>query len=382
MVSRRRHFRATHQDLSINHISGNKYIVNGSRSIDYEVKTQPIFCTCPDWEERSPEGGCKHVLAVKIHTDELDPLTITTPSGSASKNRTGIDPDLREQVLEQDENKCQRCGKTVGGKHDATSHVHHIIPKSKGGSDDLTNLITLCHPCHEDIHGYSIPSGTNISGQGTSSNRKKGSDDPQSTVIKNGPDAGPPSESKESEPVSWSSNKRTDQSSEPVQPTTARTDPDQNYPAKNHESEPISSAEENRHNSTIKPPNVDQSFKHRHSLLEFDQRAVPHWSESHPEDYSINKKGSSKTLPPDSAGKASNNTQPSAEPESTNNDDLVNELADDVEVVTAETDGVQGDGSDQAYTQASVEEQNQSWFLTVLAYLILLSGVIYYLFLL
>lgn len=31
--------------------------------------------------------------------------------------------------------------------------VHHIIPRSEGGSHDLVNLVTLCRPCHDLEHG-------------------------------------------------------------------------------------------------------------------------------------------------------------------------------------------------------------------------------------
>ncbi len=32
-------------------------------------------------------------------------------------------------------------------------HHHHLIPKSRGGGNAETNLITLCANCHEKIHG-------------------------------------------------------------------------------------------------------------------------------------------------------------------------------------------------------------------------------------
>jgi hypothetical protein len=31
---------------------------------------------------------------------------------------------------------------------------HHLIPRSKGGSDEDSNLITLCHACHGRAHGF------------------------------------------------------------------------------------------------------------------------------------------------------------------------------------------------------------------------------------
>jgi len=32
-------------------------------------------------------------------------------------------------------------------------HLHHIIPRSEGGSDHPENLMALCIQCHIEIHG-------------------------------------------------------------------------------------------------------------------------------------------------------------------------------------------------------------------------------------
>jgi DNA-binding CsgD family transcriptional regulator len=42
---------------------------------------------------------------------------------------------------------CAACGRTSGLDH------HHLVPRIFGGSDDETNLITLCDECHAKIHG-------------------------------------------------------------------------------------------------------------------------------------------------------------------------------------------------------------------------------------
>jgi 5-methylcytosine-specific restriction endonuclease McrA len=54
---------------------------------------------------------------------------------------------LRRRVLERDRWLCQFCG------HRQQLDIHHIIPRSRGGSDSEDNLITLCRTCHGVIHG-------------------------------------------------------------------------------------------------------------------------------------------------------------------------------------------------------------------------------------
>lgn len=53
----------------------------------------------------------------------------------------------RKEVLERDAYLCVAC-RAKGRITDATE-VDHIIPLSKGGTDDAHNLQSLCGPCHE-----------------------------------------------------------------------------------------------------------------------------------------------------------------------------------------------------------------------------------------
>lgn len=56
-------------------------------------------------------------------------------------------------VLNRDNYTCQCCK----GKHkDSKLEVHHIVFRSQGGSDEESNLITLCHTCHKDLHSGKI----------------------------------------------------------------------------------------------------------------------------------------------------------------------------------------------------------------------------------
>lgn len=85
------------------------------------------------------------------------------------KNPTLADPNVRRwgyqkgvnygfentkaMVLNRDNYTCQCCK----GKHkDSKLEVHHIVFRSQGGSDEESNLITLCHTCHKDLHNGKI----------------------------------------------------------------------------------------------------------------------------------------------------------------------------------------------------------------------------------
>ena len=61
--------------------------------------------------------------------------------------------NTKAMVLNRDNYTCQCCK----GKHnDSKLEVHHIIFRSQCGSDEESNLITLCHTCHKDLHSGTI----------------------------------------------------------------------------------------------------------------------------------------------------------------------------------------------------------------------------------
>ena len=42
--------------------------------------------------------------------------------------------------------ECELCGQP-------SQVAHHILPKDRGGTDEPSNLASLCKACHERIHG-------------------------------------------------------------------------------------------------------------------------------------------------------------------------------------------------------------------------------------
>lgn len=56
---------------------------------------------------------------------------------------------LRLKILDRDGWTCQKC-KLVS--FNGGLHVHHILHRKNGGTEDFDNLITLCNSCHKAEH--------------------------------------------------------------------------------------------------------------------------------------------------------------------------------------------------------------------------------------
>lgn len=57
--------------------------------------------------------------------------------------------ERRKSVYRRNGHVCCNCGSTKG-----PFHCDHIIPLSRGGTDDLDNLQTLCEECHAQKHPH------------------------------------------------------------------------------------------------------------------------------------------------------------------------------------------------------------------------------------
>jgi ATP-dependent DNA helicase RecQ len=55
----------------------------------------------------------------------------------------------RENILRRDEFRCVECGRSCDPDE---ADIHHLLPRSAGGSDEPSNLITLCDGCHAAHH--------------------------------------------------------------------------------------------------------------------------------------------------------------------------------------------------------------------------------------
>ena len=101
------------------------------------------------------------ITTLVLETAQFDTHLMKNPSLANPKVRhwgyqKGINygfENTKAMVLNRDNYTCQCCK----GKHkDSKLEVHHIIFRSQGGSDEESNLITLCHTCHKDLHSGKI----------------------------------------------------------------------------------------------------------------------------------------------------------------------------------------------------------------------------------
>ncbi len=64
------------------------------------------------------------------------------------KSRKSINNSLRYDVMKRDNFKCCYCGKSPAIDSNIILEIDHILPVSKGGTNDIENLKTICKECN------------------------------------------------------------------------------------------------------------------------------------------------------------------------------------------------------------------------------------------
>lgn len=67
------------------------------------------------------------------------------------------------KVKERDSYCCQNCGRRGGEAGNIKVNAHHVVPLKKGGTNQLSNLHTLCEGCHDAIHTDKMAPTANLS---------------------------------------------------------------------------------------------------------------------------------------------------------------------------------------------------------------------------
>ncbi len=77
--------------------------------------------------------------------------------------------EIKTKLLESDNyKKCVNCGSNL------EIQLHHIIPLSLGGTNNISNIVALCGKCHGKIHGMNYNMHSELTKRGIREARKNG----------------------------------------------------------------------------------------------------------------------------------------------------------------------------------------------------------------
>jgi hypothetical protein len=118
-----------------------------------------------EWARRVRELRTEEGYLILTHNDRSDlkpgQYLLENPKPQPAFERA-ISKETRAIVLDRNGFTCQMCGAVAGETHpyDPTRktrlHIGHIIDKSKGGSDDPSNLRAICSVCNEGAQNATL----------------------------------------------------------------------------------------------------------------------------------------------------------------------------------------------------------------------------------
>lgn len=103
----------------------------------------------------SPAGKSSHSYTIPITNEILKKIQNeiykkVDKKGHSRTQRSAMTNDLREAIKKRDNYTCCRCGNSVFKEPNLLLEVDHIIPISKGGKTESSNLQTLCWRCNRE----------------------------------------------------------------------------------------------------------------------------------------------------------------------------------------------------------------------------------------
>jgi 5-methylcytosine-specific restriction endonuclease McrA len=136
------------------------FLANVGRVVTSSEIRDAIGPEVSEWGRRVRELREDESWPIQTHNDDagLKPgqyrLAKAPPINKAIKFSRSISAKLRAEVLDRNGFTCQMCGLTPGDIDPSTKrkvrlHVGHIVDKSLGGKEELSNLRTLCSTCNQ-----------------------------------------------------------------------------------------------------------------------------------------------------------------------------------------------------------------------------------------
>ncbi len=108
--------------------ANNKESVDASKRSYYELKREEVIARSKKWAEGNPE---------KVRRAKTNNLRKRRAARHASRGNFTVEEF--EELCESYGNKCLACGDT-----EAVLQADHVVPLTKGGSDNISNIQPLC----------------------------------------------------------------------------------------------------------------------------------------------------------------------------------------------------------------------------------------------
>lgn len=97
----------------------------------------------------SVRNACRLLAKVRQGKMTLEEMIEMGKTSRKRRKRRAIRLGVRWQVLERDGFACQACGiRPANTRRGDGLHVDHVVPVSRGGTNDPSNLRTLCAACN------------------------------------------------------------------------------------------------------------------------------------------------------------------------------------------------------------------------------------------
>ncbi len=139
------------------------FLANIGRVLESD-ELREISGNVSEWARRVRELRDQEGYAILSHNDRGD-LKPGQYLLETSKQQPAFDRNMsketRAYVLDRNGFTCQMCGAVAGESHPTGGgrktrlHIGHIVDKSKGGTDDYSNLKAICSLCNEGLANIS-----------------------------------------------------------------------------------------------------------------------------------------------------------------------------------------------------------------------------------
>src|SRR5271157_3870090 len=140
------------------------FLANVGRVIDWE-ELRDASGGITEWARRVRELRDEEGFHILTHNDRSDlkpgQYLLQDPIPAPAFERS-ISKELRAFVLDRNGFTCQMCGAVAGEPHPYAEgkktrlHIGHIIDRSMGGTDEISNLRAVCSVCNEGARNLTL----------------------------------------------------------------------------------------------------------------------------------------------------------------------------------------------------------------------------------